>query len=454
MRRWLGWAEWAARAALVGAAWTSGCGGQATGAGGSGAGGSAPSCAQVVDCPQPQNDCQLATCDAGACGLVAKPGGAICAQGAGTCDGNGQCNLCEPGFATCNGSTLLVCGESGTFDDPITCGGDTPYCNPVDPKCVECLDTSQCVTPGMNPCLAVACLENACATTLVPDGSPCLLDGDMGVCNDGVCLECTPGAKECSGNDLLVCGVDGQLTAAPCSGGTPYCDPATSACAECLLESQCPPSADPCGVPACTAGSCGYVPGSNGVACAVGTDTGSCEAGSCAVCTNGSKRCKAGADTPQLCVAGLWVDQAACQAPTPSCSAGVCTPAVCAPPKHVCGGICTPNTPATGCYQSVSCNPCPAPPSFGTSVCTMGGLCDFVCQPPYVKQGSVCGCASECCSSADCNGGTCQNGSCTDPPPPPCDPGGCTADCFAMCFPGFGLGVCEPINNSCLCTCM
>jgi hypothetical protein len=125
----------------------------------------------------------------------------------------------------------------------------------------------------------------------------------------------------------------------------------------------------------------------------------------------------------------------------------------CAPPKHECGGICTPNTPATGCYQSVSCNPCPPAPSFGTSVCTMDGLCDFTCQQPYVKQGSACGCASECCSSADCNGGTCQNGTCTDPPPPPCDMATCTSDCFLMCFPGFGLGICDPITNTCLCQC-
>jgi hypothetical protein len=125
----------------------------------------------------------------------------------------------------------------------------------------------------------------------------------------------------------------------------------------------------------------------------------------------------------------------------------------CAPPKHLCGGICTPNTPATGCYQSVSCNPCPPAPSFGTSVCTMDGLCDFTCQQPYVKQGSTCGCASECCSNADCNGGTCQNGTCTDPPPPPCDMATCTSDCFLMCFPGFGLGICDPITNTCLCQC-
>jgi hypothetical protein len=173
------------------------CGGNVSGTGGTGGTGGGTPCAAVTDCALPQNECQLATCDAGACGLAPKPEGAICAQGAGTCDGAGQCNLCEPGFRACNSSTLLVCGESGTFDSPITCEGDTPYCDPADPKCVGCVDASQCLTPGMNPCLAVACLDSACATTLVPDGSACLANGETGTCAAGTCQTCTSGDKRC-----------------------------------------------------------------------------------------------------------------------------------------------------------------------------------------------------------------------------------------------------------------
>jgi sulfatase modifying factor 1 len=297
------------------------CGGGASGTGGGGGSGGAPSCAQVADCPQPENDCQLATCNGGTCGLGAKPEGAICAQGAGTCDGNGQCNLCEPGFATCNGSTLLVCDESGTFDDPITCSGDTPYCDPTDPKCVGCFDTSQCVTPGMNPCLAVACLENACVTTLVPDGSACVANGETGVCADGMCLQCAPGEQTCSGDSLLTCGPDGMFDAAPCGGATPFCDPAALACVECLAASDCGAVGDPCGTPACLSGACSTTNQPNGTPCALGADAGTCSAGSCQVCTSGEKRCQAGG--PQTCIAGQWVDQAACSGDQ-VCSGGAC----------------------------------------------------------------------------------------------------------------------------------
>jgi hypothetical protein len=301
------------------------CGGGAAGTGGGGGSGGAPSCAQVADCPQPENDCQLAACNGGACGLEPKPEGALCLQGAGTCDGNGQCNLCEPGFATCNGSTLLVCGESGTFDAPITCGGDTPYCDPADPKCVGCFDTSQCVTPGMNPCLAVACLDNACVTTLVPDGSACVANGETGVCSDGMCLQCVPGEQTCSGDSLLTCGPDGVFDAAPCAGATPLCDPAALACVECLAASDCGAVGDPCGTPACLSGACSSTNQPNGTPCALGADAGTCAAGSCQVCTSGEKRCKAGgAATPQLCVGGQWVDQAACGGAAPVCLNGNC----------------------------------------------------------------------------------------------------------------------------------
>jgi sulfatase modifying factor 1 len=213
------------------------CGGGASGTGGTGGGGGGAPCAAPADCPQPENDCQLAACDAGACGLAPKAAGAICAQGAGTCDGNGQCNLCEPGFKACNGSTLLVCGDSGTFDDPITCSGDTPYCDPADPKCVGCFDTSQCVTPGMNPCLAVACLENACVTTLVPDGSACTVDGTLGTCFGGVCNECSEGQVRCkpgsgtvpqtcvgaSWTDAVACGGGSVCQGGACVPGPPSC---------------------------------------------------------------------------------------------------------------------------------------------------------------------------------------------------------------------------------------
>ncbi len=448
------------------------CGGGDLGlgsAGGAGGSGGVP-CQAAADCPAPESECQAAACLSGGCALEPKPEGAVCDQGAGTCDGAGQCNVCEPGYRVCSGSTLLACGESGTFDDPITCEGDTPYCDPADPKCVECFDTSQCIAPGLNPCLAVACLDHACATTLVPDGSACLVAGETGTCSGGVCQLCMPGTKACSGDTLLVCGPDGLFDASPCGGATPFCDPAALACVECLDAAQCASPASPCAEAACAAGTCGLTfsgdgvacalggelgtcdgagqcnlcePGTkacggnavltcgpngqlqapaacggatpycepvgvacvaclaanqcpapagacqvaqcagnacgiasapNGTACSVGADAGTCQGGACAVCTNGQTRCKAGAGAvPQLCVGGLWVDQAACLAATQVCDAGACVPLSCGAGL----GNCDANA-ANGCETNVltsaaHCGACNAPCAAGSSC--LGGVC-------------------------------------------------------------------------------
>jgi hypothetical protein len=71
-------------------------------------------------------------------------------------------------------------------------------------------------------------------------------------------------------------------------------------------------------------------PGSSGTAGEAGaanTDAGT-------GCVNDSVRC-ADNSTPSLCVAGTWVDQAACPAATPACSNGVCAAAT------LSGGIVT-----------------------------------------------------------------------------------------------------------------
>jgi len=124
---------------------------------------------------------------------------------------------------------------------------------------------------------------------------------------------------------------------------------------------------------------------------------------------------------------------------------------MCPAGKHYCGGICVGNTPATGCFTSVTCDPCPAPPSGGTTVCDAAGMCDFTCSAPYMKQGNACVCSQQCCSNADCpNGGTCSGGVCMQPPPM-CDANDCQAQCILMCFPGFGIGMCGAAGCQCLC---
>ncbi len=116
----------------------------------------------------------------------------------------------------------------------------------------------------------------------------------------------------------------------------------------------------------------------------------------------------------------------------------------CEPPGHLCGGICVGNTPATGCYQSVSCASCPTP-LHGSATCTPDGLCAAECNAPYVPNGANCVCPTQCCSDADCGGGgsTCQNGTCTTPQT--CDQVQCTAICLIQGL--FGLCV----GNTCTC---
>jgi hypothetical protein len=114
---------------------------------------------------------------------------------------------------------------------------------------------------------------------------------------------------------------------------------------------------------------------------------------------------------------------------------------MCDPPEHLCGGICVGNTPQTGCYQSTTCTACPSVIN-GTTTCTAGGLCDFTCTSPYVKNGPSCSCPTQCCSNADCSGGaTCDNGQCVEP----CD----QALCIFNCGLQNKVGVCQ--GNQCIC---
>jgi hypothetical protein len=103
---------------------------------------------------------------------------------------------------------------------------------------------------------------------------------------------------------------------------------------------------------------------------------------------------------------------------------------VCDPPTHKCGGVCAQNTPQTGCYASVTCEPCPQVAN-GSSTCTADGLCDFECVPPYIKETSSCACPTECCGPTDCTGGAvCDQGVCVMP----CEDSACAFCCMFNCM--------------------
>ena len=280
-------------------------------------------CAQPSDCAPSANECLSASCSAQhSCGFSAKAQNSICMGGAGKCDGAGQCDVCQPGTKVCNGDAILACGNNGQYGAPVACGGATPKCDPQSAACVACYDGSQCPQSG-NACLQAACTSNQCGFVPKVQGAAC----PGGTCNGaGQCYVCQPGSTVCSGNQVLTCNAMGQYDAPlVCSGGTPYCDPQSPSCVQCVSAANCPASGSSCITATCNGNACGFANVPNGTACMVGSDAGSCSSGACNVCANGTTRCKAGAnDVPQLCVSGGWVDQAACGGAMPLCVSGAC----------------------------------------------------------------------------------------------------------------------------------
>jgi len=281
-------------------------------------------CYDASQCPQGANACLVATCAGNQCGFSNAPNGTACTSNGtpGTCNGSGLCFVCQPGSSLCNGNLLESCNAVGQYD-ATSCNGGTPYCNQSSPSCVQCLNAGQCPASG-NPCLASACNGNACGFSPLPNGTAC----PGGTCNGaGQCNSCQPGSKVCNGNQVLSCNAMGQYDAPlTCAGNAPYCDPGNPSCVACYSAAQCPASQSACLVATCAGNACGFANAANGTACTVGSDAGTCSAGICSVCQNGATRCKAGLNnTPQLCVGGQWVDQAACGGGTPYCLSGQCS---------------------------------------------------------------------------------------------------------------------------------
>lgn len=75
----------------------------------------------------------------------------------------------------------------------------------------------------------------------------------------------------------------------------------------------------------------------------------------------------------------------------------------CASGQHVCPSGCTADRtddPANGCRLGCGSAPCTAP-AGGTASCSTGGMCDFECAPPFVREGEGCACTPRTCSDLD-----------------------------------------------------
>lgn len=279
-------------------------------------------CSSRSDCAPPADECLTVNCIENACAYAPKAKDTLCQSGAGTCNGAGQCNLCEPGTRKCEGNVPFVCESTGHYVAEPACVGPTPICGGPSTKCVACESASHCAAQG--ECWQSECEANTCVASKRAEGTPCL--GGKGSCDQasGTCL-CTPGARRCdAANTPNTCDDNREwVTGAQCRSPTPYCESTTATCASCVADSQCPEPSNPCMARSCTAGSCGEVPRAG--QCVLGVDTGSCNAGNCRVCAPGTKRCSASYPArPQTCNANWhWEDGSAC-AVRQFCQSGGC----------------------------------------------------------------------------------------------------------------------------------
>ncbi|MCK6588485.1 MAG: hypothetical protein HUU21_16095 [Polyangiaceae bacterium] len=308
---------------------TDGGGGSSDGDGGDGAGGSGGAGgAPVSPCPVDCSTIQAPPCYSGTCNtttlqceIVPSPKGTLCEDG-------------------------LFCTVGETCEEGTCAGGYENTC-------------------GMNPdsCSIVTCNEatKACSTKPGPDGTACVLEGDLclvnTVCKAGVCVgaqkDCffAPGIDECHvgvcnpttgacepvpGNDGAACPNSGDLcmvnktcTGGICQGGFPKncsaltngcnigtCDPVDGSCFQQAIPpgGMCAEATDECNTGYCDMNGACIASPNPGVACASATDTcnnGFCDAnGSCVPTpTNDGGSCEDG----NSCTLGE------------TCSAGACT---------------------------------------------------------------------------------------------------------------------------------
>jgi hypothetical protein len=273
-----------------------------------------------------------------------------------------QAPMCFRGV--CNETTLeceVVPSPKGTAcDDGLFCTvGET--CE--EGTCGEGYDN----TCGMNPdsCSIVTCNEasKTCATKSGPDGTACLLEGDLCTVNT-VCKagQCVGSPKDC----FFAPGID------ECHIGV--CNPAT--------------------------GECDPVPGNDGAEC---PDSGDL----CMV----SKTCFGG-----MCQGGFPKD---CSFLTNGCNIGACDPAdgSCYLDPIPPGGMCKEATDEcnTGfCDMNGACLPTPNPGvacASATDVCN-NGFCDAngKCVPAPTNDGGACNDGNSCTMGEACSAGACTGG--------------------------------------------
>ncbi len=400
-------------------------------------------CCTALDCPDPQDQCKIATCIASKCGEEARQDGtAVDMQTPGDCK-----------KAVCMGGSVVNQDDSGdVLDDKNACTTDacvmgapmsTPTgagtaCTSADnanakvcdsqANCVECLFSGDCMMPnpvcdqGTHTCIPATCGDN--------DKNGAETDVD---CGGGQCPPCDDG-KDCDVDadcTSIVCGGNGKCTAPNCNDNVKNGTETDIDCGQDCLN-QCGPGKgcnqdQDCAGDSCTGANGTCVPTcSDGVLNNGESDT-DCGGNNCNGCTLG-KEC-AGLDTN--CLSDFCDANSKCAQKDPdgtmcasaaTCDSGNCTDMVCC--ASPCQGMCracnlggsvgtcmnipSGQDPNNECAGALACDGnggCKAPAGTtcaGNAECLSGSCVDSVCC------NNACSGACKACNIAG-SVGTCTN---------------------------------------------
>jgi hypothetical protein len=373
------------------------------------------------------------------------------------CDAqNGECDVCTPSAARCEGDTLVTCDANGQSESREACGAG--LCSATERRCLGCgpIGSARCTSQQLLVCTqspqgefeaSEFCDTDAlCAQTLDTCGAG--LGGQTCQCNDGVCRA---NQVSCNGAQLQRCnaGLTGFDTIDTC-GSPELCNAATGDCNTCVASQFSCAGGQ---LRQCANDGRSFARQNIGVECASasqlrvcnGTGAGlqNCPNGctngrGCNQCTGNGVQCVNG-NTIRRCVDGFFQDQScqlgcntnstqcnACQGNGTSCSNGN-TQQSC-----VNGQFTSSNCPQ-GCVAG-RCANCTA------SRCANGNQRQECLNGQFQNPTS-------CSDGNACNGNEgCLNGNCTAGQTLFCnDNNQCTND---SCNPGSGC-VFTPNNNSC-----
>jgi hypothetical protein len=205
-------------------------------------------CNVGTQCPGTDTDCQVRSCNAGACGFAFTASGtATSSQTSGDCQEN-QCN--GAGGVVVAAKSSDVPADDGNQCTGETCVGTAPT-HPNLGAGTACNQGGGTLCNGSGACVGASCSDGQ------KNGSETAID-----CGGGTCPKCALG---------LTCGANGDCLSGACAGGV---------CVQCLTGAQCPGSDTECQVRTCNSNTCGVSNTAAGTVTAAQT-TGDCQKNQC-----------------------------------------------------------------------------------------------------------------------------------------------------------------------------